>query len=90
MRRAVLLGVCVTVASCTTVTGGSTQPADTLGTTMVTTTTTTPALVPAASITDKLLTRSELAAIVGDTDMTEVESYTEPDFAKQPIKPREC
>ena len=90
MRRAALLGVCVTVAGCTTVTGGSTQPADTLGTTMVTTTTTAPALVPAASTTDKLLTRSELAAIVGDTDLTEVESYTEPDVAKQPIKPREC
>ena len=46
--------------------------------------------MPAAGVADKLLTRSELGAIVDDIDMSEVESYIGPDTTTQGFQPREC
>ncbi len=69
---------------------GSSYPAADLGTATSASTTTTPALVPAAGVEDKLLTPSELAAIVGDVDMSEVESYTSPPKLAPGFEPREC
>ncbi|KUH85692.1 hypothetical protein AU186_23450 [Mycobacterium sp. GA-1999] len=47
-------------------------------------------VIPATGVEANLLKRSELEAIVGDTDMTEVESYTGPDTTTQGFEPREC
>jgi hypothetical protein len=86
----VLAGVCVVAGGCATRVEGTAQPADTLGPTSTITTTPAPALVPAAQAADKLLKRSELASIVGDTDMKEVGDLTKPEYNRSGFDPQEC
>jgi hypothetical protein len=80
----------VVFAGCGTVVDGSSHPAPDLGTATPATTTTTAAVVPAAGVADQLLKRSELGAILGDTGVSEVESYTGPDTTTQGFEPRDC
>lgn len=77
------------VSACGTVIDGSVHPAADLGTSPPATTT-APVVVPATGLEADLLTRSELAAIVGDTDFREVESYPAPDTTTQGVDPRKC
>jgi PknH-like extracellular domain len=85
------IGVCVVVAGCATTLDGTAEPADTLGPNPTTSTTAAPTLVPAAGINDKLLKRSELAGIVGDTDMRQFVTYVKPDDSVVlVVQPSEC
>jgi PknH-like protein len=91
MRRAALLWVCIAVAGCTNVIGGTVHPGASLGTTPATTTTTTSAPVVAATATkDKLLTLDELGRIVDDTNMAVKQTYSEPDSTNKPVDPSDC
>ena len=47
-------------------------------------------VVPASAITGKLLTRNELADIIGDTDLNETATYTKPDVITEGVDPLEC
>lgn len=80
----------VAFSGCGTVVDGSSHPAADLGTVTPATTTTTAAVIPVAGVEDKLLKRSELAAIVGDTTMSEVESYTGPPTFTPGFEPSDC
>jgi hypothetical protein len=77
------------LAGCTTTTGGAAQP-DHPAPTSATTTGTTPAPVPVARIADNLLKPSELAGIVGDTDMDEPQSLSRPDIQTDGVDPPDC
>ena len=85
------IGVCVVVAGCATTLDGTAEPANTVGPNPTTSTTAAPTLVPAAGIDDKLLKPSELASIVGDTDMRQFATYVKPDDdAVGAVQPFEC
>lgn len=63
-----MITACLAVAGCAA-TGDTAKPTDQLTSTNTPATTATPAPVPVAGINEKLLTPTELADIVGDTDM---------------------
>ncbi|KUI45904.1 hypothetical protein AU198_18065 [Mycobacterium sp. GA-1199] len=50
----------------------------------------TPTLVPAAAGGDLLLKRSELGAIIGDTDLVETQAYTQAQRSNVDIEPWAC
>jgi hypothetical protein len=85
-----MLLTCLAVAGCTTTTGGSARPAENPWPSTTAPTTTTPALVPAAGISDKLLKRSELASILADTDLKEVKNYNKIDTDTLGFEPPVC
>ncbi|WP_165827662.1 sensor domain-containing protein [Mycolicibacterium sp. GF69] len=87
------------VAGCSSSVDGGARPADDVETTTsaapapVTTTTSaqpTPTLVPAAGGGDLLLKRSELGAVIGDTDLVETQAYNEVRRANVKIEPWAC
>lgn len=47
-------------------------------------------MVPASEISGKLLTRDELGAIIGDTELTEAATYTEPKLYFENVEPEAC
>lgn len=49
-----------------------------------------PALVAASAADQALLKRSELADIIGDTDLRQVESFTKPWQSSDGVDPRDC
>jgi hypothetical protein len=91
-RRAVgglLAAVALTAsAGCGHTTAGTAQPAQTSAAT--TPTSTTPAIVPTVDIKGKLLPLAQLGAIVGDTDMRPLASYTEPQIGTSGVDPFDC
>jgi PknH-like extracellular domain len=76
----------VVLAGCTGVTSGHGVPVSD------TAVTTTPSrgLVSAQGIADNRLKRSELASIVGESDLRQVQSYTAPYDSSEGVEPREC
>jgi hypothetical protein len=80
---------CIAITGCTTTVGGTAEPADQIGPTAAGPTT-TPVPVPAPAINGKLLTRNELASIVADTGMRELDNYTTPGDQVAGIDPQEC
>lgn len=92
MRRRPRVGgaltAAVALAGCTGVTGGQGVPVRQPDTAV--TTTPSPALVSAEAIADKRLKRSELASVVGDSDLRQVQSYTAPYDSSEGVEPREC
>jgi hypothetical protein len=77
------------LAACGSTTGGTAKstenqvpPTSVLGTTT--------SVVPATAIAGKLLTRNELADIIGDSDLNETATYTKPDMITEGIDPLEC
>jgi PknH-like protein len=67
---AAALALCLVMSGCADVVDGTAIPGETPGA-AATTTTTMPTLVPTASLSSLPLKRSELADLVGDTDMTQ-------------------
>lgn len=95
VRIAALVAILAVTAGCSTQTSRSAQPEATssseTSSTAVVTTPTGPPVVPAAAIKSMLLQRSELAAIVGDTDMAQVASYLDkPNSDTTGFDPFEC
>lgn len=87
----IVLTACVALTGCGQTVNGSAHPAADLGTSApATTSATTPALIPAAAATEKLLTRGELAQMVNGTDMVEVEAYSGPDATILGFEPFDC
>jgi hypothetical protein len=50
----------------------------------------TPPLVAASAADDALLKRSELGAIIGDTDLRQVATFTKPWQSSEGVDPRDC
>lgn len=73
--------LCAALTGCQTVVGGTAEPADHFG---APTTTAKP-----PSLEDTLLSPAEIAGIVGETTMTQVDAFTRPLSAPQ-IEPTEC
>lgn len=86
---AVVGAVATTSTACTDTTAGSAErAADTASATTITSA--APAVVPTTGIKGKLLSLGQLGAIVGDTDMRPLKSYTEPDLLASGIDPFGC
>ncbi len=83
-----MIGACAVVAACSTVINGSPTPAGNPG--PVTITPSTTSVVPASAITGKLLTRNELADIIGDSGLKETDTYSKPAYVTEGIDPPEC
>jgi hypothetical protein len=86
---AALIGACAVIAGCSTVINGSPTPAGNPGP-ITTAPSTTTSVVPATAITGKLLTRNELADIIGDTDLKETATYTKPAYISEGIESPDC
>ncbi|MBV8966938.1 MAG: sensor domain-containing protein [Mycobacteriaceae bacterium] len=86
---ATLLAGCAAAAACTNPSSGPAKPSATPPPATAAPTTTA-SLVPASAITGKLLTRNELAEIIGDTELQEVTSYAKPDYVTEGVDPPEC
>jgi PknH-like extracellular domain len=80
---------CAVVAACTTTVDGAAKPGPRTAP-PASAPTITASLVPASAIGGKLLTRNELAAIIGDTDLQETAAYTKPEYITEGIEPPEC
>jgi hypothetical protein len=85
----VLIGACAVIAACSTAITGNPIPAGNPGP-VTTAPSATTSVVPASAITGKLLTRNELAEIIGDTDLKETATYTEPAYITDGVDPPEC
>jgi hypothetical protein len=94
VKTIAVLAATLAVAGCAHETGGAARAASSSAATSSTTpaapTTTGTPVVPAASIKGDLLKGSELGAIVGDTDMVGVQTYTEPDNGSNAADPFWC
>jgi hypothetical protein len=88
--RAVSLvtAVVMTASACSGTTAGTAQRAN--DTTTAATTSTGPAIVPTVGIKGKLLSLTQLGAIVGDTDMRQLAAHTEPDVDTSGLDPYDC
>lgn len=95
-RTAVVIGAAALAVSCSPSEPNSDSASSPTSSPSSTTTTTpsptptTPALVPSAGAGDLLLKRSELAEMIGDTDLKEVHAYTEPQLLAGKIDPFAC
>jgi len=94
MKTVALITATLITAGCATTTTGDPQPAtpgaaDPSSST-VASAPTGPPIVPAASIKGKLLKRSELGDIVGDTNLVAVADYTDPDRKANAFDPMDC
>ncbi|WP_165827661.1 sensor domain-containing protein [Mycolicibacterium sp. GF69] len=93
--RAARLGFCCLIATsvlsaCATTVDGSARSAG-VSTAEPSNTPTAPVVVPAAAAEASLLKRHELAAIIGDIDLSEVESYTGPNrSSSDAFEPSDC
>lgn len=93
MKSIALITATLITAGCATTTTGVPQratPGTADPTSTVTPTPTGPPIVPAASIKGKLLKRSELGDIVGDTNLVAVADYTDPDRNADAFDPTDC
>lgn len=92
LRAARLIAAAAIVAAsagCSVTTTGSSQPTQTL-TRPSTTTVPTPSLVPTVGIKGKLLSLTQLGAIVGDTDMKQLRAHPEPNVDTSGVDPFDC
>jgi hypothetical protein len=88
--RLAIAAVALTVSvGCGSITTGSPHRADDPPP-ATTTTSTGPAIVPTVGIKGKLLSLTQLGAIVGDTDMLQLAAYTEPDIDTSGLDPFDC
>jgi hypothetical protein len=87
-RLAIAIVVLAVSAGCGSITTGSAHRAD--DPPPATTTSTGPAIVPTVGIKGKLLSLTQLGAIVGDTDMRQLAAYTEPDVDTSGLEPFDC
>jgi hypothetical protein len=92
LRWSALTAATVALAACSdTTTAGTAHPAaDPVKTTTTSVPAPAPSIVPAAGINTKLLSVTQLGAIVGDTDMRPVASYAEPNMYTSGIEPVNC
>lgn len=84
-----LIGASTVIAACSTVVNGNPIPAANPGP-VTTAPSATTSVVPASAIAGKLLTRNELAEIIGDTDLKETATYTKPAYITDGVAPPEC
>lgn len=88
---AALAALLLAAAGCTTHPDGPVPTASSAPqTASATATAAGPPIVAASAIKSMLLKRSELGAIIGDTDVAELFSFTEPNDATTPFDPFPC
>jgi hypothetical protein len=85
-----VIAAVVASAGCSQTTTGASRRADDTTTTAAAPTSTAPTIVPTTGIKGKLLSLSQLGAIVGDTEMQQLQSWAEPNIDTAGVDPFDC